>query len=209
MSMKANYRNVKSLKGNRSSQAVSASDLRGLLASLGTQGLTLNNVTLTNVQVYSGYMDDVAIGNSQPSTGIFTRVQVGDDTGIGGELVAYGNKPGDMVRWDPVTSQLNIAGAVTVRDPVSFGNIQIKDNDIRAINKDGDVNIIPNSANAAVKIAGNIQQSVPGSVLFEQSTVIKLESQTDASLTSRNATCLLYTSPSPRDRQKSRMPSSA
>ena len=37
----------------------------------------------------------------------------------------------------------------------------------------------------------------------------KLSEDEDAMLVAENMSCLLYTSPSPRDRQKSRMPSSA
>ena len=48
--------------------------------------------------------------------------------------------------------------------------------------------------------------------LFSLEQIKKLKSEghaIDVGTTGENITCLLYTSPSPRDRQKSRMPSSA
>ena len=46
-------------------------------------------------------------------------------------------------------------------------------------------------------------------VLGEESIIIPLLNSLPSNVNDVNITCLLYTSPSPRDRQKSRMPSSA
>ena len=45
--------------------------------------------------------------------------------------------------------------------------------------------------------------------LIEQELIQADEAQTDTEFEKHMYACLLYTSPSPRDRQKSRMPSSA
>ena len=57
-------------------------------------------------------------------------------------------------------------------------------------------------------IAQLIKEHGPFDVLFNNAGTNKPEPYTDVS-TDNFDTCLLYTSPSPRDRQKSRMPSSA
>ncbi len=160
----------KSLKGYYTGQGTSAADLKGLLASLAVQGLSLNNVIITTATIYGGSMDDVEIGSIQPSSGTFTQVVVGNDSGTGGKLVAYGSTPGDYIAWDPDKSQLNVAGGVTVRDPSTLGNIQIAGNNISAVNTDGSINLIPNSPNAAVNVSGSLIQTSSGAVQFTHAT---------------------------------------
>ena len=64
----------------------------------------------------------------------------------------------------------------------------------------GSVNVIPQSANhMIVSLNGTIQK--PNSSFTVSGSTITFASNL--------ATCLLYTSPSPRDRTRSRMPSSA
>ena len=177
----------KSLKGERTSFGTTVADLKGLLASLGSQGMMLNNVTITTAMIYGGTIDDMEIGAIQPSSGIFTRLAVGNDSGTGGPFVAYGNTVGDYVKWDPVTSRLEIAGGMSVRDAVATGNILIRGNDISAINTDGSINLVPNSSKAAVYVAGSLQQSAPGIVGFEKATNFTVESDKDIGLTADKA----------------------
>ena len=59
----------------------------------------------------------------------------------------------------------------------------------------------------AAELAAASMQRQDGTPVFSQSQVNATLRQATADTT--HATCLLYTSPSPRDRQKSRMPSSA
>ena len=56
----------KSLKGVRVGSAATI-DIRALVAALNSSGLSLNNVTLQNAFIYSGQMEDVAIGGLTPS----------------------------------------------------------------------------------------------------------------------------------------------
>ena len=56
-------------------------------------------------------------------------------------------------------------------------------------------------------ISSHVKDLNPDHLNFE--TISKLQSTDLSSLPELSASCLLYTSPSPRDRQKSRMPSSA
>ena len=53
----------------------------------------------------------------------------------------------------------------------------------------------------------NVQKSYDGETLVVKN--LNLDIQEGEFLTMLGPSCLLYTSPSPRDRQKSRMPSSA
>ena len=51
--------------------------------------------------------------------------------------------------------------------------------------------------------------SVAGTVLLTEAVISNIPEENSNPVPGMNPNCLLYTSPSPRDRQKSRMPSSA
>ena len=78
------------------------------------------------------------------------------------------------------------------------------------ITKVTDVQAIVNAAKIAVRTVARFLQENPGQfdlvewMLFDSHTESVYEAEVD-----QLYNCLLYTSPSPRDRQKSRMPSSA
>ena len=72
--------------------------------------------------------------------------------------------------------------------------------------------VAQNSANDGTPELGPILETAPDSGVFELDMTVRYTdgpSSTDCPSTTNSWTCLLYTSPSPRDRQKSRMPSSA
>ena len=69
------------------------------------------------------------------------------------------------------------------------------------LNQGTEITIDTAALTIALTVTGNLSNDgAAGQALY---SFLKEEWKTDASL------CLLYTSPSPRDRQKSRMPSSA
>ena len=55
----------------------------------------------------------------------------------------------------------------------------------------------------------NEETAIPAELRFNQMLSCETREQFEALQEVQSYTCLLYTSPSPRDRQKSRMPSSA
>jgi len=161
----------KPLKGGKG--ANEETDLDDLLALL--TGGTLSGLTLEDVTIFTGDLNDVTIGGVVPSDGFFRNLQVGI-AGEGGNFIVLGsnadnnNVPIDYMEWDKTDGILNIFGGLTVRDPATFGNIVIRDNDIVAINDDGEINLIPNSSNAAVFVAGNMRQSVAGDFQWKLAT---------------------------------------
>src|SRR6478609_7873093 len=197
MSLKQSTSESKSLKGMKLSQQAGAQiDMRALLAAFSTAGVVLTNVTLQNMIALSGMMDDVVIGSLMPSSGIFTRVEIGlDQDGLGGQFVVYGNKSsileydvngnvvastsGDSMSWDPETAILNIAGGLQVRDPARFGNIQIRKNRVEAIapEDNGNVELYPFSSNGYITIGGNIAQNLFGTVQFNLAKEISFDSR--------------------------------
>ena len=71
-----------------------------------------------------------------------------------------------------------------------------------------------------IALEGEIRQIRPGEIVVISESIshpylelitipIKKKVKKETSASEKSNTCLLYTSPSPRDRQKSRMPSSA
>jgi hypothetical protein len=162
----------KPLKGGKSTKAeLDFDDLSGLL----TGGGTISGMILEDVTIFSGDINDIVIGGVIPSDGFFKNLTVGID-GVGGDFLVKGansdlsNNPIDYMEWNKTDGIFNILGGLTVRDPAQFGNIIIRDNDIVAVNTDGDINLIPNSALASIKVAGNMRQSVAGDINFNLAT---------------------------------------
>ena len=191
----------KSLKGGKSAAQGGSIDMRALLAALSSSGLTLVNVSLQNAMIYSGMMDDVLIGSQQASSAIFTKVQIGYNDGTGGDFIVYGNtgdtvtydtdgnvltrEPGDSMSWDPTAAILKILGGIQVRDPATFGNLQIDGNMLRAVNVDGNVELVPNNSNGAVLFSGNVGMNKPGSVNLGMATSFAVDSDTTSRINSR------------------------
>ena len=76
--------------------------------------------------------------------------------------------------------------------------------------------VITSSKKNVMQTSYHITVTGPGEVVWDsgvvesdKSTFVEYNGKPLKSLSDYNWTCLLYTSPSPRDRQKSRMPSSA
>lgn len=194
----------KFLKGVAPAGTAGSIDMNALLAALSTANVSLTNVSLQNIIAWGGLMDDVAIGSLMPNTAVFTSVTVGmDQKESGGRFVVYGNKgsvnqydqngnvisttPGDSMSWDPVTATLSISGALHVRDPVQFGNIIIRDNEIVAMQPtDGNVEIYPQSNKGYIKLGGNVQQNLVGSVHFDQATEFSTDSRNTSTVNSKN-----------------------
>jgi hypothetical protein len=95
--------------------------------------------------------------------GIFSNVIITDSEirntviGLGGNNIAYfsklyttdevsfsSNVPGASLNWDPDTGILTISSELNVGGCSQLGNIRICNNDIKATNLNGDINIIPN-----------------------------------------------------------------
>src|SRR5664280_996303 len=59
------------------------------------------------------------------------------------------------------------------------------------------------------QVVGGQSQDVESFQCCDHGSLDLMQTQDDATRVTKNCTCLLYTSPSPRDRTRSRMPSSA
>ena len=186
MSTKDGTASGKSLKGGRGANSgISTNDIVGVL----TGGTPLVGIQLEDVSIFTGDFNDVTIGSVIPSNGIFKNLLVGIN-GAGGNFKILGSRsddndnPLDYIEWEKNTGILNLYGGITVRDASQFGNIIIRDNDILALNTDGDINLIPNSSNSAINIKGNLFQYTAGTIKFEKSTTFSVLSQTQTLLSS-------------------------
>jgi hypothetical protein len=172
----------KPLKGGKGANDPTM-DLSDLVALLSSGNVTLSGVTLEDVSIFGTSLNDVTIGDIIPSDGIFKNLRVGKP-GTGGDVYFYGDNADnnnvaiDYMYWDSGGAILNIFGGLVVRDPAQFGNIIIRDNDIVAINTDGDINLIPESSNASIFIAGNMRQSVLGDIEFNLADNYSVKSNT-------------------------------
>ena len=101
---------------------------------------------------------------------------------------------------------------------IKVDNINKVSDDSNIINKCGTTVTVGAASDGVRTGANNLQASDGGNLISQCGTTITLGASGDTiNLASgasqsgfgRTGTCLLYTSPSPRDRQKSRMPSSA
>ncbi len=127
------------------------------------QGGILSNIGIENCTI-----DSSSIGSQTPSDAYFNLLTTGSNTAGGYPVTFWGSDAAHYVLWDPNTNQLIINGSVFVSDFVQSGaNIIIVDNDIKAINTDGNVNIIPNG-NGVITLQGGVSQtSETGPVSFD------------------------------------------
>ena len=97
------------------------------------------------------------------------------------------------------TGLSNSATAIVVDSTVAFPNVNAADDYFYATlyNSNGDVEIV------------KVNSTDANSMTVERAQQDTVADSWDVNDTIDPNTCLLYTSPSPRDRQKSRMPSSA
>ena len=172
----------KSLKGIRTTSMSNLSTANSIAS-------TLSSGTLSNVIISGGMLDNVTIGAIQPKDAIFTSVVIGQQTPLGvtpGPFYCYGTNPNTYVQWDPITSTFSINGGnLVVSGGSTLGNIQIIDNNIIAVNRGGNINLIPNSPTESIFIEGNLQQSASGVVLFDHATQFSVTSSGTSNLVSQ------------------------
>lgn len=195
MSLRQDY-NGKSLKGFTTA---SASSGEGDSTTTSTSR-SFNTVDLENVFILSGIMDDVVIGSIIPASGSFAELTVGVEGGPSGNVTIWGDNANDYMLWDPTTGTFYINGELSVRDPVTFGNIVIYDNTIEAVRplNTGDINLLP-QPNGQVGLAGNLAQTTQGYIAFNNATSfsavssssLTLDGNTSTRLTSRNGNVLI------------------
>jgi hypothetical protein len=125
------------------------------------------------------------------------------------QFAKYGRGPGKMPPIDPLVSWIKKKGIVTDDKEAKGMAFAIA----KTISRKGTINYVPNAPNA-------IEEALTQHIGVFNEKLLKLFSVEVAKETKQVAEriivpledfkiCLLYTSPSPRDRQKSRMPSSA
>ena len=93
----------------------------------------LDNVTITN-----SIIDSTDIGTRIPGLGQFS------DLRTFGTVRFYNSSSVPSVEYNPITNKFTISGRLNVVGCSQLGNIEICNNDIKAINTNGDINIIPN-----------------------------------------------------------------
>ena len=185
----------------------------------------MSTITATLV---SGQTAVVGVASSREAYEIEVSSGVAGDPGVG---VVSANVIGGMLNL--TLSNTAVINAGSVMASANTGTITFNGNTIGQLNNNS-INIVTNGkewtfgADGLFSIPGGIYANgstgANGQVLTSNGTSVRWANVinantgsvtfTSTTMTSSNAdlviiTCLLYTSPSPRDRQKSRMPSSA
>lgn len=159
---------------NTDNLKISPDNLQSLM-----DGLNLNNVTITNSEIINSI-----IGSDGSNDGFFNNLTTYNN------VVLYNLDKSKSVTWDPNTSILTVNGAFTVDGCATIGNISICTNNIRSINNNGNINLIPNGF-GGIYLTGPVSNIVPfgnflsvlndGNVTFISSDYINLTSLSSSS----------------------------
>lgn len=97
-----------------------------------------------NVSIKDSEISNTIIGLESPSSAYFSYLQT-----IGDVLFNSNTVNNDYLSWNPDTGVLYLSNDLEVDGCAKLGNIEICRNDIKAINTNGDINIIPNNTGVA------------------------------------------------------------
>ena len=122
--------------------------------------------TFNNVDITGGTIDGVTIGSNTPGPIYTTTLISGLPSGLGYEVVFYGNTPGDYASWNPNLNTWNISGDLNVTDTADLGNIRIQGNTISATNTGGNINLSPNGSGIVTVNSAISQVALSGNISF-------------------------------------------
>lgn len=109
-----------------------------VLESINVAGLFEDGILL-NAIIQDSEIRNTVIGLDGPNTAYFTNLYTYANVQF------YGNIIDANVQWDPNEGVFTVNGEFVVRDCSRLGNIKICDNDVYAVNSNGDVNILSNN----------------------------------------------------------------
>lgn len=101
------------------------------------------------VEIIKSQINSTVIGNLSPSSAIFTTLNTIQDVNFAG------NSIDEYVSWNSGTGEFVISGKLITDGCSLLGNLEICVNDIKAINTNGDINLIPNG-NGGINIRGPV-----------------------------------------------------
>ena len=172
----------------------------GGVVTFATGGLIAQSTT-TTIDIQAGEFNGTATGNN-----FFANNDTGNHTfTISGGAVDFDGNLG--IARDESTALLTISGGTFNVD----GTLSINVLNGTAVGSEGDGTINFTTGSTGTLTAGLIQTngSISGGVAADAAAYEALFTSGDLTFEGVNTGCLLYTSPSPRDRTRSRMPSSA
>lgn len=139
---------IKPLQGYDTSDSTTVlledTTIEAVAEQISQSGVSFDGIQITNSQINS-----TVLGNLSPSSAIFTSLNTIQDVNFAG------SNPGEYVSWNSATGQFIISGRLITDGCAQLGNIEICNNDIKAVNTNGDINLIPNG-NGEVDIRGPI-----------------------------------------------------
>lgn len=160
----------------------------------------LDNVTITN-----SIIDSTDIGSRIPGLGQFSELRTF------GAVRFYNTNSIPSVEYNPITNTFSLTGKLNVQGCSQLGNIEICNNDIKAVNTNGDINIIPNGTGELnisgsvfnVATTGNFYSNMTnGSYTFiakdeisflSSTNDVSLNAQNDINLTTTNGNVVIST----------------
>lgn len=144
----------------------------------------MNGAQLVGVTVIDSEIQNTVIGANGPNEGHFTTLTTTSD-------ITFLSLNGYSMVWDANNGIFSITGSINLNGCATLGNILICDNNIKALNTNGDINIIPKGFGGIylngpvtnnVLSSGNYLTSLAdGNVTFIASDYINLTSQSSSS----------------------------
>ena len=153
---------AKALKG----PGVLSARLTGALEDSIFAAISGGGIVFDNVEITSGTIDGVVLGNNNPGPAIFTTIQSGNPSGQGYQVCFYGQAVGDSACWEPVIGRWNIQGDLLVRDITDLGNLRVSVNTLSSTNLNGNIIIDPNGTGSINLLGPVSQSSTTGNVAF-------------------------------------------
>lgn len=142
---------IKPLKGQQIASNVGIFDeltANNLKINNASFGAPIDSAELEGAIITNSEIDNTVIGSKGPADGFFTDLTVYET------LTLTSSNPDTLTIFDPDTGLFYIGGSLQVNGCSLLGNLDICVNTIRAVNTDGNVNIISNN-NGIVNIIGD------------------------------------------------------
>lgn len=152
-------------------------DVGSLVVAGELDGVTMKNSTIINTVIGSGGANEAIVTKLTALSNVYFQNVLGTE----------------FVSWNPDTSEFYISSTLQVEGCSQFGNIKICENDIYAVNTNGDVNIIPNGIGSVyikgpfyhTSTFGNFYSEVKaGSAIFNISENVIFRATGSSSITS-------------------------
>ena len=183
MSKELTYKPLKGLSVSGNSGVFDTLQTNNLILSSENIESLFTGTQIVDVTILDSAIQNTIIGANSPNEGYFTKLSTTND-------VVFTTGTGQSVNWDSTNGIFTIVGSLNIYGCSTLGNILICNNDIKALNTNGDLNLIPKGLGTIyltgpvsnIASSGNYLTSLAnGNITFVSSDYINLTSQSSSS----------------------------